>query len=792
MIRPHTPIFRVLTQPQGGWNSQSWTALDMPLLINPATFAAFTGTSKTGGYRVERITRCVLPDEDHAQFSIEYGIINNTQVTPLDLSGYDVQIQVYDAEAGPDPIAGTFTSSLWKTVFVGTVVYQESKINPSSTDTRTWGKRTYFCAGILWRMRNWVLHWHRAAGGTAAAMGHPGYNAPMHGYFRQVIGNKSTDTSTLEITGDSAAASAGYGSWFKPHALPYGPGDTRAASWTDREAIRHAIASSRTKGDPIFYEDLSGGLFDGTFPWSISPGETCYDFIRRACNRNRGRGAVYVTWTQSGNNLTLFLKAKPTISAPSTSSGDPGKLYWWDKTSPTAQEAQLTVLQAMDVASTDHDVVIDLHGDARLVDDSVSVENRATSVIDCLEVLGEKVQVCTNISVYAGSLEAAWTSSDASALNAISDVTLRNVNRWRHVFRRFRVPEGWGFQTRGEPGDAPSAIDHYVYPGPTAQIGTENGTKYRCSSIGTRILPDLPIYEGWDYSVASPVRYDSSTTYLPDPRMPMIAMYKTDTDCTAPSALSWANLENSGFSYQIDDYGIYIFHYSEGSGGRVLAPTASLTKNPASANAVLSIPDCAFNGGFDYTNSLNLVVGIETGASCRIVRYTGDANGRTAAAPVTDTTWQNSRKMTIPVDGAHLWLGTPNCAFEFNAARDNHKGQRPVVKFYDSGTGAPYIIRDDRPALSQIAALAWYYYGKVHNPATWSLKACGFQTTYWKGPKDEDVAYYPVLGDIVAKLQTGDGIFETVGTPVTSIDYVHEDGITTWRTDFIQYNGTQP
>jgi hypothetical protein len=110
------------------------------------------------------------------------------------------------------------------------------------------------------------------------------------------------------------------------------------------------------------------------------------------------------------------------------------------------------------------------------------------------------------------------------------------------------------------------------------------------------------------------------------------------------------------------------------------------------------------------------------------------------------------------------------------------------LKFY--GT-APYILRDDRNELAFIAALASQYYLVVHNPATWALKDCGLLTSF--STVSNGQTYYPTLGQMVPKLtysgQQGAEESLVLNTNVTSIFYDNEAGVTTWRTDFVSYDG---
>ena len=80
--------------------------------------------------------------------------------------------------------------------------------------------------------------------------------------------------------------------------------------------------------------------------------------------------------------------------------------------------------------------------------------------------------------------------------------------------------------------------------------------------------------------------------------------------------------------------------------------------------------------------------------------------------------------------------------------------------------------------------LAKKYYGEVHNPGTWSLKDCGLRSNF---ATQTGTVTYPALGRIVSTVAVSPTAKVPLDTPVTSIHYDHNEGITTWRTDYVNY-----
>jgi len=761
---PKTPrnraIFRVMTMPEGSWGgTQTWTALPIPLIIDRSTGGMVSGTVAQGGIHVKSISRWCLPDEDRADFYIDTGLINGVTVTAPDLTGLCIRFQVLDDDTqlwGYD----SMPTSGWKTVFVGSLIYTE---NREQVGLRQMGRTTYYCAGVLWRTRSWPLDRHATAD-VSFAKGNPGYNVALHGWFRKVLGNKDTTAAAVDPFGD-LSGTPDIHTYFRRHAMPVDGSGTTTGKWTDEEVVQHALASSRSAGEPKITTQLTNGFFSGTYSWSVSAGDTCWDLLRRVCNRQRGRGAVFLDYTDentSGGNVGLALRArKPFKDA-----------IYYDYVD---FEGELALSGTYEIPGAEKNVDaidIDLNGDHRITDDGLQYDNRLTSAFDHVTTQGEPIQVTCNLNFYNSSLEKRWSATDESAFGAIADENYlqRLSPRWNHVWRRFGVPVGWAKTVKAQPSGTSYSIDYSTDEDGALIVGATNGNV--STPLTFRVLPDVPIYEGWRYDGATMARWDGAKDYMPPSRMRPQILYKADDD--AGSDAAWYPLDLAGFNLQMDDYGMFIANpgVEDGVGYRLLANPTDAPNMP-NAWKQLNIAGVTTTSGLQLS-LFNTIVGVELGT-----RVSFSTPGAYTA---------QGRRLTNTIGGVHLWVGAPGAMWSLDWTRAAAEQHSPAFSF--QGTD-PYITRDDRNELSFIHALSVAYYTKAHNPGTWSLKDCGLMTLF--STLDGQTIYYPELGQLVDKVkyagEQGAETSATLDTAITSIHYDHDAGVTTWRTDYVSYDG---
>lgn len=763
--------FRILTMPEGTWGSQVWTPLPIPLIFNRLPdvpdsgvppFEKMEGTVLQGGYHVGEIARWCLPDEDRATFYIDVGVINGAQVNAEVMTDRAIRIQVLNDENFPNGYT-TLTGAKWKTVFVGTIIHTE---NEHLVGTRESGRVTFHCAGTLWRTRDWPLDRHSTANATHAK-GNPGYNVALHGWFRKVLGNKGSTVSP-DPFGDLGSFVA----YYATHAMPVDGEGTTTSKWTDAEVVKHAVVSSRAIGEPLILVSLSAGAFGGTYSWPVSPGDSCWDILRRVCNRQRGRGAVYLDYIDSDDDVgavTLTLKSTP-------SNRDP-MVY---RTTATPGALELTHENIIPAAAYGEQCIdVDLLGDHRLVDGKFKYDNRQSSLFKGVLVQGENIQALVNLNFFGSTLAKRWSDADETAMGELElgQVAQRTSSRWRHVWRRFGVPTAFSYLVTGEPSAAAAHVNYLTDADGDIVAGeyllSETGLS---SELTLHIMSDLPIYEGWRYDVDPPVRYDGAQDYIPPGRMPPVVLYRADLDVSG--APTWFPLNAAGFNLQTDDFGLYIVNQIEESTGVRLLATAEALPN---AYESMGTPGIDTAAGFNL-QKMNTIVGVELGTRVSILRY---------QTPLTGAYDDIGRKYVMTINGLHLWLGAPGAMWEcdYNRAGQSDGQWNPGLKF---PTGkAAYCIRDDRNELSFIAALAWEYYGNIHNPATWGINDCGLLTSF---VTDDGVTIpYPKLGQMVGKVThagtQAQPIKATLNTNITSIHYLHEQGQTWFRTDYVSYDG---
>jgi hypothetical protein len=753
---------------EGTWNSQSWTALPIPAIIDRTTGNIMSGTVRQGGFELSSISRWCLPDEDRAEFFMDYGVINGETVQPVDLSNKVIRIQVLNDESFPNGV--TSIPDNWKTVFVGSVIHTKGM---EFIGNRRAGRITYYCAGALWRTRMWPLDRH-TSDNSVHAKGHPGYNVPLHGYFRKVLGNKGTGVSA-DPFGD-LTGTPDISSYYLKHSIPIDGSGSPDLKFTDEEVIKHALVSSRAKNEMKVLVDLSTGLFGGTFSWPVSPGDTCWDILRRICNRQRGRGSVYCEYEDSGSGgseVTLTLKA-----SPSHTNDIVYKQF-------VPGEMDGTTLVTIPAATIGEDAVnVDINGDHRIISNSFLYENRLSSVYDVVVVQGEKIQVLCNLNFFGGSLSKRWSTDDQTAFDAITNtyVRQRTSGRWRHVYRRYGTVEQYDLTVKNEPGADSVSINYYTDATGEIKIGNPAEEYGLSSNMTFRILPDLPIYEGWNYTTIPAERFDEGSDYLPPDRTNPIIMYQADTN-TGDGKMTWFPLHQAGFNIQPDDFGLLIINQNEESNGfRYLA--GSTAPSYRSFASDYSKPDITLASGVDL-NKLNTILGVEIGTRVSIQYDNGADPNKASNYDIL------GKRLTLTISGIHLWLGAPGAIWELDYIQAETVNKwRAGLKLPDDKIAA--ILRDDRNDLSFIAALTWEYFGHVHNPGTWGLKDCGLLDAF------TDIngyrRFYPTLGQIVSSVTTSGNLGSienkiTLDTPISSIHYNHAQCETTWRTDFISYDG---
>ncbi len=144
-------------------------------------------------------------------------------------------------------------------------------------------------------------------------------------------------------------------------------------------------------------------------------------------------------------------------------------------------------------------------------------------------------------------------------------------------------------------------------------------------------------------------------------------------------------------------------------------------------------------------------------------------------------------RKTVNVAGHHLWLAHPGAIFAIDKTLSDG-GYAPKRGAAGGAGSTPGILRDDRDALSRIAAEASIWYLRDRKTVTWTIADCGFTDGWFpadaNGDEDQSAPVpWPYLGQLVDHLAFS-GRTETPGTPITRMEYDARAGVTTWATSW--------
>ena len=721
-LPPHRSLKRILyrsyTYPAGdepgGWTG--WLPLPMAQKFNNKTWSR--------GFRLIRRSRYALPMIGEAVFAWDEGRFNGREETGYqlpNLKGAEIRIQV----ANP-PLRGqesSFTPA-WRTAWWGRVDYQEK--NP------TQGLITYYAFDGFACARSWRMNRHTAYVGNrlyTRCAGHPGYNVGLEGWYARVIGNRD-DAAHKGNQWNDIPDDKNHDIAFIPPGLAANPNQ----AWTDQQAIESACAIGRGPGDPVFecrqYDATPYGidLLSGVSSWPVVEGQTVHEFVSRICDRRRGRGLVFVDWEDDSANptgdLDVCLRVLPAFLADLTF---------------TPPGSTATTIRGANYLGTA--AAIDLGDDQRLVSGSLAIADRSQYRYDYVESLGEPIEVLATLSYQDGNLEKRWTTADAATFKTLT-ARQRSSVRWDPVFQRHGTIAGWKISAKdGNAGTitAEHRLDYRCLD--SGLIETPNLTDTDgASPLTIRLLRDLPLYEAYNYGtgVAGGVRYDAATdTFAPPRRTPMVL--------TRSSSDRYLDLTRLGFQLQIDpEWGFYV--------------RAGQDQDEATAGRLLS--ESGTPGfGFSYT-SLILTVGLQL--SNRVRLATGNPLGR--------------RRIPVYHSGIHLWLASKGAIWDLDrqtSAQAEAPAKRAAGKPVIETTAQPCgILRDDRPALAFLHALACTWYLADHAPFSYLLRA-DVTTGSWKNDNGQAVTF-PKLGQVGTTIsyrnRAGLIVAEPVNVPITGID----------------------
>ncbi len=782
------PMHRILTKPSWGGNTGIWT-------IEPMA-DKFSSTNNAFGYEVLSYSRVALPANGNARIRFRFGKIDGRIVA---MSETTQQVGVGRAwssatdtvsipslvnkeiriQAAPRPVIGTdgtMPDPAWRTVWWGQCEFQEVHDWPGGIIPS--GEAIYLCNDALFRMSRWPLNKHglyttSSAGGyfqQGNLTGHPGYNAC--GFDGTTRGNLESSGVTFDPTADQGPESGGDG--LRNVFMHTWPGAGRV--WTDRQAVEHAMNVARPRNEPVFLLSGSTDLFTqpAGSPWPVDEDDTAWDFLNRVIKRQRGRGLAFLDWDDDVATPTGSLAVKITVR-PQTL----GDITYVE---PLAGGLQTTrTMQGATSAGTT--VAVDLIGDHRNVAEAYMLGDRNAHRVDYLETRGERIEVLVTLSRWDSrstevSLGNRWTTTQAATFAALTPAQ-RVSEGYRPVYQLYGIPRAWGGSAGDHNGGTIVPIHRVDYlcldngaisfaGGPTS-FRDDTGESLSPPSEGAaitspavlEIMHDLPLLEGYTYTGTTPGRQDAeSESGTPSRRPPLVLVRIGDNRYLSGDAIAWP------IGIHIDRDGIAMAAPSDApSGLRVV-----------SDSTIQSL-------GAAYSNSaIGCTVALRLPQHVRYASYATDSSG----ALVTSSNIR--RRKVITHNNIHLWLASPGAIWDVDSASFNGSTSGYSVKrnACQGSTDNPGILRDDRPALACLHALASEWYLRERRTATWALRACGFLPSFNYADGNGAIGgtiTYPVLGQTVTRLLAG-GQGNTINTPITSVMYDNEGGVTTWTTDW--------
>ncbi len=759
----HWAFARIITAPS--FNVTAWTVQPM-------------WSKRRNGFGFELIscTRAALPAVGEAVFQYHYGLIDGTTVgvetpesstrrlagsdwddtvntaTGPDLSGHEVRIQLA-------PAVATGATPAWQTVWWGQVEYQEDGIWPGAGYPA--GTRTYRCVDGFARAKRWPLNRHSVYYSPDYFIdveGHPGYNVGKGG---RVIGNKSSDANAILSSasaaerGNSSAlnelvALGDTGYLFHDH-----QGIAGIGTFTTQEALEDAVRKTRGFGEPIFNFYGQTDLLGDSIAIPVNEGDTAWDIVSRICRRERGRGMVFVDWANDSAAPTGALTVRLTVR-PQTLD---------DITYAVPSTVGTGTLTGATTATTT--TTVDVIGDHRLVISDTRLGDKFMHVADAVETIGELIQILVTLSYYDNYLTLArrWTTGERVTTFAALDPAQRADDAWGPMWQLHGLPLAWDGRAGDHNGGDVYSCDFMCNDDGYFRNSRQMG-KHITSPILVRIMPDMPLYEGYNHAASPPKRKIGDQGALdengqPGRRPPLVFIR------TAADRYYRGDGLPGGKALTIRPQGRDLLIFEHGKDGQKYRLVGDITSSIGSKYNL---------------SQLGVTVGLELPHRVRCKSY---RTGQTAQTV--------KRLVTVRLPGLHLWLAHSGAIWDVDGTTKNSDGYSPLRTAAGGVKESPGVLRDDRDALARLHAMACAWYLSPRQTAHWTLRACGmlpsFETLGDDPGSATEVVTYPTMGQLVTDFKANGQIY-TLNTPITSIHYDHQSGKTTWETDWQELDFT--
>lgn len=663
--RPPHPL-RVVYRQWSGTTWSGWKEMVMAQRINAKAW--------TNGMRIGPWQRAALPGIGTATLFWSSGSINGRDLADgPDLLRAEIRIQ----SAAPIPVGSEATASpenlQWVTQWKGEI--QQIERN------RRNGSATYYAIDTLaaFAQRTPMVSHHY--GSSAYATGHPGYNVAASGIYGRKLGNrdatKAPDESLLPTSSypKDETDTPVNGNWYHTYL-----GSPNATTWTDYQALLHALHSSRRQRDPVFGLHGSTRLLSNskmTGAWAITEGQDLWSFINQVLDRRRARGLAFYDWIETNplKDVVELIRINP-------------QNYDYIKfTDPSNTSSGTSQINGAIHEGTAID--LDFSGDQRLQAGPIIAE-RGTFQYDRVESYGEPMQVLATLAYLDGNLAKRWTDADATAFNAITNPYWRSTSRWDPVYQRHGLPLTWDWTVKDGNNGTATRLNLVCNDTGTVRLTAPGGESGGNSILGSRILSDLCLFEGYDYSSATlgGTRYDGATDTVSPPRLPPLALGAMGSD-------QWKDLFRIGFGLNLDEqWGIYLRYGPD----QVDSASGRYFGIPGTTPGVVA-----------DLNTLALTCTIEL--SNRVGMATGAIGGRT---------------LRLVNPGIHLWMAAPGAIWKLQRT-SSVVADAPAVRNagIDKGSNGDTtdvrFLRDDRTWLGLAHAFACEWYLTPHYPTTFSI-----------------------------------------------------------------------
>lgn len=748
------------------------------------------------GYELDRISLRALPDHGTAVFFFRYGRIDGRDYGDIDSDG-DFKFGYEDLVGKEVIIESSLDGSPWEVRFWGEVLAQDEQTNPA--DEVGSGRVVYHCVDGLYRLTRWTMDRHATYVSSLGepAYGHPGYNEPSSMNAR-VLGNQYNGSAVISGT-----------AYFKPHVYA---GSSSSKTWTDLDALRHALDSARQPqdSDGVNIQDWGTGYITGNTDtlagsnhWPVADGETVWSFLTRVLNRRRSTGLGVLEFASTlGDNVALQGNLDPVI-----------KIY--DQISGAISFTEPVSGNDVSIDGADANattVSVDLEGDHRVVAGSFQVAAEKDTEFDAVETVGDPIKVVVSLSTSVSTLEKAWTDTEATAFDDSAVAPGEAGTKYQHVYTTLRLPDTYGFSASDWDGTRTGTT---ASPCDVCMDDATGVLKISNDNPGSVLMSyfddDLPLAVAWDYTQSTIQRYDGTEQQEPE-QVPMLVFEQAGAATAAASidagAVDEITVTKTGAGYDSAP-SVTI----AGGGGSGASAEAVLTDGRVTSITVTS-------GGSGYTSAPNVSIDLpdrelytdviddlgwrvqRAGSSGKAVRVT--AQPRPFAGGEQDSYWftvslvlnnrcryvtgdTNGRVKRIDASGLGLEIihngaiiGLDYDNGDATGSEPLHAAAAPISATDGDEVRTFYTARDDRDALLYWHSLAVEWYTTTRRSIRFAYRDFGFGSFE---DLDGNSYNYPKLGELITAV-TYAGRTETLNTPVTRIDYDNRIGTTTYVTSW--------